>query len=70
MKNFDGYSHKFSFLSYYGEKIIYFFSATWSMGYLKCLKKGGRFSNFEFSLEQYMDIITKNVSVEFYENPT
>ena len=38
--------------------------------YLKCLKKGGRFLIFEFSLEQYIDISKKNVSGEFYENPT
>ena len=38
--------------------------------YLKCLKNGGRFSNYEFSLEQYLDIIKKNVPVKFYENPT
>ena len=38
--------------------------------YLKCLKKGGRFLIFELSLEQYIDISKKNVSGEFYENPT
>ena len=36
----------------------------------KMSEKCGRFSNFEFSLEQYLDIIKRNISAKFYENPT
>ena len=38
--------------------------------YLKCLKKCGRFSNFEFWLIWYLDIVKKNLYTDFGQNPT